>query len=133
MFVGTESHLDNPNEWAVDFKVCAPAGADPATPELLDRVRMAMARPDVAVTFRGDQEKFLRDDGSVFVVHFWAAGETPAAAFRAARRDVLAVLEQIGLDGWTLVRFKARTPRHVYVDTFPGVDNRIPIMTEETR
>lgn len=131
--VEAESELDTLNEWALDFKVSAPASADLATPELLDRVHAAIDRPDLAVTFRGDQEKFLLDDGSGFTVSFSAGGGPPAGVFGAARQDLLDAIDQLGLDGWRLVRFKAFSRPHKQNDTFPGAGTRVPLITEETR
>lgn len=125
--------VDPSKAWAVDFKASGPAGAAPATPELLDRVREAMVRSDVSVTLRGDPEKFLLDDGSGFTIRSWAEGETPAAAIRVARREVLAALTKAGVGDWVLVRFKGWAPLHKQADTFPGASARSPKVTEELR
>ena len=132
-FIGTGSRLDTPNEWAVEFKAGAPAGADPATPEILNRIRDAMHRPDVSVTFHGDQEKFLLDNGRGVTVRFWSTAQTTAGALRAARGVVLSGLSQAGLEDWTLIRLKAWDPRHMHADTFPGARARVPAVTEEIR
>jgi hypothetical protein len=146
-FAGMERHLDQPStgsprrvplgetadQWAVDLKAAAPGGSPPVGPELLDRVREAIDRADVAVTFRNDQEKFLLDDGTGLTVRCWAAGASPREAFEGVRTDLRRALDAVGLGDWAIVRFKARTPRNVYDDTFPGAARRRASVTEETR
>jgi len=132
-FRGVAARLGSPHIWSVYFKAEAPLGSTPATADLLERVRVALDRPDVNVTLRGDNEKFLVDDGSGFTARFWAAGATAAEAFRAARRDMIAALGRVGLEGWTLVRFQAATADARHGDTFPGVGSRRARRTEETR
>lgn len=132
-FVGTEGHIGAANTWAVDLKAAAPIGGSPIGPALLGRVRKAIGRPDVAVTFRNDQEKFLLDDGTGFTVRCWAAGGSPREAFDGVRADLRKALDTVGLPSWTIVRFKARTPDNVHDDTFPGCAGRPASVTEETR
>ncbi len=130
-----EAYLGTLRTWAVDVKVSAPVGDPhpPAGQELLQQVHAGLGLPDSSATLRGDPEKFLLDDGSGFTLRFWIAGDSPAAAYRAARDSVLTALAATGLEDWTIVRFKARTPQHNHGDTFPGAAKRTPRITEETR
>jgi len=128
-----EPGIDPFKAWAVDFKVLAPSDADPIDAEMLDRVRDAMGGSGVSVTLRGDPEKFLLDDGSGFTVRFWSAGDAPASAMAAARRNLLAALSEAGIGDWLLVRFKGWAPLQKQADGFPGAGERHPAVTEETR
>jgi hypothetical protein len=100
---------------------------------LLEEFRRVLDRPDTAVSFGGDREKFLLDDGRGIVVRFWVEGPVPGEAFRAARREVRAALEAVGLGDWVIVRMQAATAEARHGDTFPGVAGRRPGDTEETR
>lgn len=128
-----DPEMDPAKAWAVDFKVLAPAGVAPMTPELLDGVRESMGGSGVSVTLRGDPEKFLLDDGSGFTIRFWAMGDAATSAISEARRRLLAALSEAGLGDWLLVRFKGWAPLQKQQDTFPGAAARTPAVTEETR
>jgi hypothetical protein len=132
-FAGAEMHLDEPTTWAVDLKAAAPNGSASIGPAVLERVRAALGRADAAATLRNDPEKFLLDDGTGLTVRCWATGASAREAFEGVRTDVRKALRSVGLPDWTIVRFKARTPRNVHDDTFAGAAARRARVTEETR
>jgi hypothetical protein len=128
-----DSDVETPGRWAVDIKVRMPDVGPEVTKDLLRQVEAAMADHETEVTFHGDLEKFLLDDGSGFTVRFWAAGETIEDALSSARADVLSALEAVGLSGGMLVRLKCWGPAALRADTFPGAASRIPLATGELR
>lgn len=132
-FRGVATRLGRADEWTVYFRVAAPRGGRPATAETLDRIEAALAGPDTSVSFGGDREKFLLDDGRGIVIRFWVAGPNTVDVFRAARHEVVDALATAGLSDWTIVRMQAATAEARHGDTFPGVAARRPEQTEETR
>jgi hypothetical protein len=130
---GVADRLDATDEWSVYFRVEHPSEDGRVGPDELRRFGDALAKPDANITLRGDQEKFLLDDGSGFTARFWTTGPTLAEAIRAARRDVLAALAAAGMSDWRLVRLQAATAGMRHGDSFPGLADRSPRATEERR
>ncbi len=132
-FRGIAERLGRRDQWTVYFKVVSPLDAAPADDGALERVAAALDRPDTAVTFGGDREKFLLDDGHGIVVRFWVEGPDPSKAFAEARDDMVQALARSGLGDWTIVRMQAATAEARHGDWFPGAAKRQPLVTEETR
>jgi hypothetical protein len=128
---GVAGRLQATDEWSVYFRLEPPSGDGRVDADVLRRFGEVLGKPDTNITLRGDQEKFLLDDGSGFTARFWASGDTLAEAIRDARRDVLAALAAAGMAGWRLVRLQAATAGMRHGDSFPGLATRSPRPTEE--
>lgn len=126
------AHIDG-DDWGIDVKVTGHPGHPGFGRDTLDRVAESMGLGPGSVTFRGDIEKFLVDDGSGFTVRWWIQGKDPAEAFRRSRAKLASALSAIGLREWTIDRFKGRTPRDLAHDSFPGAIHMKPVLREELK
>lgn len=119
--------------WAVDVRAGAPESGGPMSEATLQRIWAALADPEASLTFHGDLEKFLLDDGSAVTFRLWASGRTMQDALGSAHERVLAALARVGLIDWIVVRVKAWDPAALQADTFPGAEAHRPEPTGELR
>jgi hypothetical protein len=132
-FRGVAARLGRENQWTVYFRAAAGRGSRSATVADLAAVANAIGGPDTSISYGGDREKFLMDDGRGLVIRFWVSGDDPGTALRAAHAQALVALASAGLDDWAIVRTQAATAEMRFGDTFPGVAQRTQRQTEETR